>query len=471
MKYLVFAGFCMLSLPVLVYAGTVSTRLRGWLLALIIFSTCLGTRSSIHITNELGEANLPYRGTEDGLIIYFTHVFVVALCCALVLRHWRRLVWAPYNTAWLATLFGIGILSGTRAMSGQLTAECLYMWAMAYLAYWAFYNALRLGTPSRYMWYGLVGTGGFISLLAAKQAILSHAMRATAMFPHSNTLPSYAFNFMFVLLLWGLCGRSQLRPAERVASVAVCLLLAFAVVQTMSRAGMVIMMLALLATLVLAMRRAHSSRVRLWCGALVAAMFLGGLMLSGEIIHRFRSAPEASAQARIEFNNAALSMAGDHVLGVGPNNFSLDLSEQHEYRRHLVVLQYEEEAGVCHNIYLLTAAETGWIGLIVFLIIVGRFWWNAARHAISSRSLEGLLLFGIAIGWTALLANASLEWVMRQPFVMNMYAIMAAYSVVLAESLQRQQDDQNRLRRSGSFEQPAQHASYPVYAPKVEVTI
>jgi hypothetical protein len=269
-------------------------------------------------------------------------------------------------------------------------------------------------------------------------------MRVDALFPHSNTLPSYCFLFLPVLLLWSLCGPG-LRSWQRQLGVLVCLGMSFGIVETLSRAGIVLLGMMLFAVVGLAWRRSPSARTRRACGIMLACMLAGGLVLSARVVRRFENAPKASLQAREEFNRAALEMSSDYPMGVGPNNYSYVLSTFERYRRQLVVLRYETEAGVCHNIFLLTAAELGWAGLAVFLVVVGRFLWTPFAVGRGSRHFEGLVLYGIAMGFASVLLNGMLEWVMRQPFVMDMYAAMAGFSLaVIAAARERRLADAAR---------------------------
>lgn len=133
--------------------------------------------------------------------------------------------------------------------------------------------------------------------------------------------------------------------------------------------------------------------------------------------------------AREEFNRAAVQMANDNPNGVGLNQFSGVLTNNPVYHRGLTVMGNETVAGVCHEVYLLTAAETGWIGMYLFiLMIVGllaRQGWGAFRN----RGPDSVMIFGFFIGGFMLALSGLLEWVFKTNPILNVYMVMSGFSV------------------------------------------
>ena len=62
-------------------------------------------------------------------------------------------------------------------------------------------------------------------------------------------------------------------------------------------------------------------------------------------------------------------MAGEGCFCVGLNNYSHVINET-GYARFIPL---ESDRGIVHNIYYLHASEMGWIGMIVFLLMIGNF--------------------------------------------------------------------------------------------------
>jgi O-antigen ligase len=95
------------------------------------------------------------------------------------------------------------------------------------------------------------------------------------------------------------------------------------------------------------------------------------LYLSPKIYDRLFGTPSVPIHTRTFLNRLAIEMMNTHpILGVGVNNFAegaqdviRDISDPQN------IYQYVAENPVVHNVYLLIGAETGLLGLIVFLLI------------------------------------------------------------------------------------------------------
>ena len=169
---------------------------------------------------------------------------------------------------------------------------------------------------------------------------------------------------------------------------------------------------------------------------MLLALLIGGFKAANSFLERIKNAPESSEAARVEFNIAAAKMAKDRWLGVGLNNFSRVLTDTPEYREHFSVMANETQAGVAHHIYWLTAAEIGFSGLAIFLILIGRLALIAAWHGLRSGSFEGNLLIGLFFGFMALHLSGFLEWAMRITPVTYLFYINCGICVGLAGALQ-----------------------------------
>ncbi len=160
--------------------------------------------------------------------------------------------------------------------------------------------------------------------------------------------------------------------------------------------------------------------------------------MADSIIDRFLNAPEASGEARDEFNIAAQIMAGDNAFGVGLNSFSRVLSDTPRYSSHIVIMEDEEKSGVAHHIYWFTAAEMGYVGVTGFVLVIGRFTLLALWGSWKGRKqLEGALLFGLFVGASALHAHGLLAWAFRISPVTYMYAICSGLIVGFYDQVKR----------------------------------
>ena len=439
MKLAILAAALTIGVPAMAIAAFWFSRMRGYLLSLMIFLTVLGAHGSINLlSHEL------YRGPDRGFEFTAADLVCWALTIAIVSRFPRRIEWFPRNT-WLLALFFLNacILAATAA-EPLFTAFSLWKCLRIFCLYWCTVNCLRLGTHRRYVWLGYMGAASVLAVLAFQQKYLEGIYRIHGPFDHSNTIPLYANLILPVLLIWGLCDR-ELPLWRSVASIALSLGLLFAVICTFSRAGIAFAAGCFLCAVVWANLRSASLRVRVRVHATTAVLGLlmaaGIVRVAGPILSRIQTAPKASETARDEFNYAARLMLHDHPFGVGLNNFSYVLTTHTAYRARFEAMKNEETAGVAHHIYWLTAAETGYLGLALYLAIIVRFGWSALRGALRgygrNKSIHGTLLFGVFLGFCALQASGFYEWAFRLTPVMQLFVIQAAIAVSWAEERPR----------------------------------
>lgn len=404
-----------------------SAKMRGWLFAALVFSTALGDMVSINFVSLEH-----YRGPDRGFEVTLTDLLVLALTAVLLLRYAGKVTWLPYNAWPMAAFLVLALVSTWGAPRRLLAAFTLAKMMRAYLLFWCVLNCLKTGVSLIWLRRGLVAIGLFVLALVLKQKYMMGLYRVPGPFDHSNTVPLFLNMICPVVFIWALCDK-RLKVRQVCLMGVATLGMVFSVLATQSRAGLVLSGGCVVVALLVANRRAKSIRTKAASVIVLGLLAVGVVMASDTIIRRFTSAPESSEKARAEFNVAADKMAGDKTFGVGLNNFSHVLTVNAGYREHFRVMQYEEQAGVVHHLYRLIAAEMGYPGLVVFVLILARFVWLGLAGAWKRKTLEGSLLFGFAAGALALHASGMLEWAFRVTPVMYLYVICAAATVAIAQ--------------------------------------
>ncbi len=450
LKYLVFLAFTACAVPAVAMLSR-ELRWRERFVALLVFSTAIGDVAGINFFSLES-----YRGPDRGFEFTLTDIVAVGLLIGLFLKGERKLPWM-WGT--LALFFGWSTLSALAGPDLLLSAFSLFKLVRIFLLYWAVYLALKSGVSPRWLVYGMIGTGLFVAQLAVRQKYMMGIYRIPGPFDHSNTVPLFLNLMLPTVAAWALgLGRTTLE--RRLAGVAVAGML-FAVLATFSRAGAALSVLALLGVVVVAQRQIPSRAARFMGLGLVAILTVGGGMAADSFLDRIRNAPESSAEARSEFNVAARYMAHDYPLGVGLNRFPEVLTVRQEYRAHIRVMGTEEHAGVAHHIYWLTAAELGWPGLLLFLVIMARFTLRGLRC--SDRGEMRMLGFALFTGLMTLHASGLLEWAFRITPVTALFGVVAAMAAsiperVVSEHPAPQTVTRNRtLNRSSRRARPTSH--------------
>ena len=416
-------------------------RYLGWLLALATFLTMVTNSTRIHFISMED-----YRGPDRGFEVTLTDLIFLAVFPLVASK--RGVKWFPYNSL---PLLGYGLCCFIATLKAPVP---IYAWftfyklLKLYFVYWVAANSFRAGLTMEHMAHAYLGIGTWMTFLALKQKYLFGMYRIKGPFDHSNTIPMYVILVLPVLYLWASCN-PRLPRWKSLWGIFASLGLMFAVLATQSRAGLVLCGLSLLMVVGLSNLRFPSRRVRLLTLAIMTLAFLGGLKALGTIINRFETAPEESEMARTEFNIAADLMAKDNFFGVGLNSFSYVLTTEERYNGHIKVMANEEQAGVAHHIYRLTAAEMGYPGLVFFVLVWAGFWIRPLWVGRQGRGLPATLLLGFPIGFQALYLIGFLEWAFRLTPVIYLYTIQAGVASALADEVA---SGAPRLRKSLSKE-------------------
>ena len=430
MKFIVFILASFFIIPLTAYLAMISDTWRGWLLSALVFSTAIVNKSSIHLISMEY-----YRGPDRGFEFTLTDLICWGLVLAMLTQYlyhihlsrynstWCKIKLLPFGSLWMFALFFSACISTMDAPSLLYGSFTLFKLIKLYILYWCISNCIRITKCQQPFFYGIIAIGFYIAMTAFYQKYGLGMYRVNGPFDHSNTIPPYLNQIIPLLLIWVSCNRN-LTKLELILGLLSCLGMVFSVVATFSRAGVAFMGLSLLCVLIFVLWKERSSRVLFIAVFLMLAITAGAFKAANSYLDRIQNAPKASEMARDEFKIAAKMMIHDHFWGVGLNNFSYVLTNTDKYNAHMFVLADEETAGVCHHIYLLTAAETGYPGLFLFCIIITLFAVRAGWLGICRTSLEGKLLFGIFLGFVVLHVSGLLEWAFRITPVFYMFIIL-----------------------------------------------
>ncbi|MBC8412514.1 MAG: O-antigen ligase family protein [Nitrospira sp.] len=175
---------------------------------------------------------------------------------------------------------------------------------------------------------------------------------------------------------------------------------------TSSRGGWLGFAFAGLIMLILLVRRGYLKYRShyLYALGMGAVIFSAVAYLSPKIIDRLMNASSIPTHTRTFLNRTALSIIGENPFtGVGLNNFA-------EHAGRVIrgisdpehIFRYIAENPVVHNLYLLIAAETGIVSLIVFMVIVFslmRLAWNATKNNSPVIAGIGIAIFSFLSGF------------------------------------------------------------------------
>jgi hypothetical protein len=435
----------MVAVPLIASQTSSNRRYFSYVLSSTVFFTLYTNSSRVHFVSMED-----YRGPDRGFEVSLVDLIFLGLIPAVVSKKGKQ--WLPYNILIQAFYALVCVVSSfTCGSAGMLFAlfTCFKMVKLVFV-YWVCTNAFKAGLRINDLAQVYLVMALFLTFTALKQKYLWGFYRIIGPFDHSNTIPMYIAMLIPPLYLWASC-QPGLPKWKTVAGAAGCLGLMFCILATQSRAGIFLVGGSLGASVFLSvvrsrrMPKTQMRRVHAMAAVIMLLAFLGGLKALNTIITRFKTAPEQSEEARVEFNIAAKLMLKDHPMtGIGINGFSRVLTKEVRYNGHIVVMANEEQAGVAHHIYWLTAAELGYPGIIAFVLIWFRMWYFPLRTSLRGKSFEYTFLVGFPLGFQTLYLIGFLEWAFRLSPVMYLYTIQSGIAVGLATELL----EQNHSKRS-----------------------
>jgi len=221
-----------------------------------------------------------------------------------------------------------------------------------------------------------LGTSGFSSAAADPNSL--HEGRLATGSGDPNVLAAGLVPAIMIAAGLFAAVRSPLKRWPLIAAIAI---LAFGLAKTESRGGLVAMIVALIAAAIVFKK--HRAKVVITL-AVAASLFATFLAITPGAWHRVTSLRDSGA-GRTDLWHVAWRISEDHpIVGVGLNNFR---TVSRDYVRRpgnlknvrLVV----DEPHLVHNLYLQLLAETGVIGLGLFLCLAGGSLAAARRAALN----------------------------------------------------------------------------------------
>ena len=424
MKYLVF-WLSLAGVPLLAKVLSLNHRWMRWAFFGMIAGLYFYQGTAI---NFLSREH--YTGTARGMEVSLLHLLALAVLLAWAVRGKREPLLPEGGIRIYAAYFLL-------CLPGLLNADDLLVgwfevWKMLLLfVFWhAMYAYLRatddVGTVVKALAFFAVAN----CFLVLKQHYAWGMYQAVGVFPIWNSLGA-AMNLLGGLFF---AGYLQLGPRDRLGALCT---VAFAgtaasAVWSYSRAAIATMPVAyVLAALgVLAGARRKKQVLRRLSPMAVAA--LAGLCMAwGNIAERFLHAPKQSGETRKEMAVCAREMIREHPFaGVGINNCSLNMQDDHPYRERAEGKMGKPigAGGVVETLYLLVGAECG---IPAALALLAWFGWHAAvcwKAAWRLRGTEWLFVpAGLAGGISANALQGILDWALRQP--MNLFLLVSCFAM------------------------------------------
>lgn len=439
------------SLPIFMdlLRGSPVWRRRAWFaIALIPFLV-----SSLHLDVGLISWAM-WPGYVKGAVISLLDT----LCLALILTDRRHVRSTPL--LWAFLLFMAGSAVATIGAS-PAEASMFFTWQLGWnvVVFLAVSRAASRMVAIRQITAGLAVAACIEAAFSLKERAKG-VTQASGLMVHQNML-GMCMHFALLLSLAAVLSGDR-RPVMK-AGVAAALI---AVALTGSRATTVLALAAVAVLLMLSLIRqptaVKTKTVGIAALGLVLAAPIGYLSLES----RFGAGPVFQQDGEREaFERAARAMWSDHPMGVGANQYVVRANVDGYSDRAGVTWAYTSRGTNVHNTYLLLGAETGYLGLGTFLILmfagIGRAFQLAwARPKTSG----GEMALGAAVALSVVAIHCLYEWVFVTSVPQELFAITMGIISGLANQRKMERRERRRLAPRPVEEEVAPAWAEPVPA-------
>jgi ABC-type multidrug transport system fused ATPase/permease subunit len=428
LKLLVFTVIFLMVIP----AGAMLARARSawriFFFVLMMFFMCW--MQSIHI------APIPlWTGTARGIALTMVDITGLIVLLSMIGAPGFKVNFRPPGW-WCYGLYVIFSLAS--GIGAEHTLQWSFEAAKMLWMYIIFLAAYNFICHYRELWipvYTISGILIFMLIVGLYQKYLGGYYQIPSTMPHQNSLSLYVT--LYGGLLLGVLLNEKTTPFQLALLGMGFLASALLLIFTYSRGGLACFLLAVAAVTVLSLLVNGVSGNRLLF-ILLAGLAMAVLMAiaAPRIINRFVNAPAASKQTRINLAKAAVRIANDHPIGVGLNNFSAYSGPFRKYavEQHMdlkITDETKNTGGIVETIYLLVAAECGWVTMGLLLLWFFYYFFLGVSDILALRHLP---CFGISAGIVGgLFSNylqSTMEWSLKQ--YGNYYQLMLVFAMVAA---------------------------------------
>lgn len=352
-------------------------------------------------------------GQTKGMIISLLD----ALALAIILASRAKPFSYPFVGVILAYLLSAAV---SIIFASNPQAAFFYVWQLGtmMLVFMAVATVCRSEMAPRLIIAGLV-CGIALQAGVATSQKLSGVVQASGTLGHQNLLGMVTHFVLYPALALLLASNKSKLPLLGVISALV--VVAFGASRaTIGFAGIGVVLL-----IGLSMIRKPSARKTRAAIAGLVVLAIATPVAWASLEQRFAvSSTEGSSEEREAFERAASMILADNPMGIGANQYVVVANTRGYSEEAGVIWNYSSRSAKVHNAYLLVAAETGYLGLVCFMLFLFLPIYAALRFAWQNRGdPRGELALGIGVTMFIVSLHCLYEWVLVTSSVQYMIAI------------------------------------------------
>lgn len=385
-----------------------------------------------------------YKGTIRGYEVLATDMIAWALLGSFLISNGsKNIILFPRGSRFYILYFAFSCISIINADNKLYSGYVVMQMILHYIFFVTVYNAIVREKNFDIILYALGGFIIFTFFHMLLQRLLWGIYQPSGIFIHRNS--TAMFSNMLAPIFLSLVLNKEMTKMNFYFFLSAFLCSTFVVVLSLSRGAIIFLPLTLGLVILFSARNKMNSRKAKILALIGICTVVAIMRAAPMVIDRFENAPETSAQGRVAFAKAALNMAEDKFFGVGLNNWGLKINPPYRYWEDTGIKRpYEDfKSGIVETIYLLVAAECGWIGLVSLLLWMLYYYYQNGRNIIAYWNANGFFMcVGILGALTAVYGQSCFEWILKQQT--NSYELMIIFAIVAAMTnvriLQTQED-------------------------------
>lgn len=425
-KYIIFLTAFFTVVPTCIYLFKKNDFFRDIGIWMMIFFTpfvFLGTL-------EFLQDETYYRGTTRSLQVNFLDFILLALFVVMIGdKRYKFQFWTKGLVLYLIYFF-LSFLSSFKSPQFIYSAfeliRMLKMWMYFLVCYNIFLNYRRYN-----LFLSAIGTAIVVNFVVSLYQKYGLGYYNTFGFlPHKNSAAMFV-NMIAPIFLAYILNRSDVSRKIFYFNFVIYGACGMMVVFSLSRGGLFFFLVGVLVTVLLSFIGKfsfHKIKIVLLLGILG---LMGFAKAYNTIEEKYSIGNPEGTEGRKHFAASAIDMANKNFLGTGLNNYTLTNTADNNYGGYFDVENRPEDyqSGIVETIYLLTAAESGWITLAAMLMWYGYYgviaFINAIRYRLSTMFYMPVGIFGALFSSYGM---STLEWIFRQ--TIGFYQVMILYAIL-----------------------------------------
>jgi hypothetical protein len=434
-------------------------RKHRWMQRTTFLTMCFLMTSGFFHAQEWGLTINPilYRGHSRGFHFYWAEVAAMALIWASMLGDWKRFRFFPPGF-WLYMLHvaacAISLINADVLLYALFP---LFKMLKIVIVFVAAFNFIKDDSDLRFALISLGIVMLWQLVVVLHQKYIEGIYQVWGTFEHQNSLS------MFTIMLGMVFLAVAMGPKRKSSMFFIFLFVACAAIvqSTLSRAGLFIFAVGTVFVACASLLDRPTRRRLTVLASLACIGIIGLAMTLDTIVARFHEyGTDESKRTRQQLNVASSLMLEDYPLGIGWNNFGVAVNYQ-IYSQHIDdwhlkngnKIDRHYKKGIVESLWWLHLAETGYQGLITYLILIALFlWWNFRNAIYYHRRYLGAVSIGIFVGFTMNYLQSFLERVLTQPRNMMLWLILMAVTARIttwriAEKRRRNREWRERIER------------------------